>query len=266
MENGAEILKNGEVAQPEGAEKPEGEVAQPEALDMSDGEFQGYIKNLKNGDMPKREEPKQADEKEEAPFKSFATEEEFQTFMNKTVGDRLKKSKEDAAKYADIVRRAKSIYGDDEQAVEKLFSGAEAAAAEEEGISQEEYKAQKELERDAMAWRHSVQKEKDEQEAIRQKQDEWRKEEEDLKAVIPDFDFMRAMQNENFKNAVLNDGMSLASAYIKTQKSFVPEPKRKGVFEVGAGSQSGKAPGKVSPAEMSEADFSSYINKIRDRG
>ena len=257
------------VAQPNGAEET-GAVAQPNVSDMDDSEFSGYIKNLREGNAVKKAEnptSEQVEEgKKEEPFKTFGTEQEFQQFMNKTIGDRLKKSKEAAEKYAEIKARAEAIYGSDEDAIGKMLDEAENVAAEEAGVSKEEYTRQKELERDANLYRISQEEKEKEAEAIHRQQEEWKKEEENLKAVIPDFDFMKAMENEDFRNAVLKDGLSLSAAYIRQTSNAVPQEKRQGVFEVGRGTQNGKTTGKVNPSDMSDSDFSSYIKKIKDRG
>ena len=140
----------------------------------------------------------------------------------------------------------------------------ERQAAEESGKTVEEIREESRLRADAEAYRQ-IKRQKDAEEAqIRSIQESWMKEEQQLKTFISDFDFKKAMENKAFKSAVLDEGLSISAAYIKTLKNQPEERKRERVFEVGAGDGRGAEMGGVDPMQMNEKDFSNYIRKIKE--
>lgn len=205
---------------------------------------------------------------ENPPFRTFGTREEFQDFMDRTVGERLRASKEAEKRYAALDARAKSIYADDENALEKLIENAERQKAEENGETPEAFRQRRQLEHDAALWRASQEERLRTENAVREKQLEWEREETQLKQVIPDFNFMRAMENKDFAHAVINEGMSPAAAYIKLSASEKqPEvPARRHVTEVASVAANGSAGAAVDPVNMNDADFSAYIHSIKAKG
>lgn len=255
---------------------PPQEEISPQDLD-SDA-FDEYISNLKNSDTPPvhpdtanqaADEP-DAEHHSEEPFKTFDTEEDFQSFMNKAIGERLKSAKQTQHKYEDILRRAKGLYGGDDPdfAINKMFDDLERQAAADAGQSFEEYKENQQMRMDAAAYRDSVAKQNALEEAIRAKQEEWNRDSQQLKAIIPDFDFLKAMENKDFSDAVLNGGMSVAAAYIKTanQTGAAEAAARTPVHEIGSRGGIGAAAETVNPVNMSDRDFSAYIANIKSRG
>lgn len=271
-------ITTGEVVSPQGAEITEEEVAQPHALDMNDADFDSYINGLKDGSgaentAPPAEEHAEENKSEETseetqPFRVFDTQEEFQNFMDKTVGERLRASKETEKRYVELENRAKSIYADDDNALEKMIEAAEIQKAEENGETAEDFRHRQQLEREAALYRASQKEQQDAESAILAKQREWEHDSEQLRQVIPDFDFLRAMENKDFAHSVINDGMSVAAAYIKfsaAEKKQTPSPRRE-VYEVGAAAGKGAGVGAVDPVNMNDADFSAYIHGIKDKG
>lgn len=269
--------KTGDIASPQGAENNTEEIAQPRTGDMDDTEFDAYISGLKDGSAGS-ENTTQAEEhdalqndsaqaEEKQPFRTFETREEFQSFMDRTVGERLRTSKETEKKYADLEARAKGIYADDENALEKLIEAAESQKAEEIGETADEFRRRQQTEREAALYRAAQKEQQDTQNAILEKQREWERDSQHLREVIPDFDFMRAMENKDFAHAVINEGMSVAAAYIKLSNSEkqTAAPARREVFELGAAASRGGA-GAVDPVNMNDADFSAYIQSIKDKG
>ena len=282
---------NGEFASPQGAEIKNEEFAQPHAADnnnpefaapgrvategMTDAEFAEYMKAIKDGTVPeintgdKGASPDQSvisqedtTQKIKEPYRKFDTEEEFKGFISQTVKERLKGSREDKERYDSIVRKAQSIYGGAaEDAIDKMFADIEKRAADEKGQSLEEYREDINIKQDALSYRAAKEAQDRQQAEIDAQIQRWEIESEQLKTVIPDFDFEKAMENDIFKSAVLEQGMSLASAYIVATKSYsaTPRPKRQEVYEVGnSRMNNGQARG-VDPMEMSDEEFQKYI-------
>ncbi len=106
------------VAQSYEAENTEA-VASPQ--NMSSEEFSEYIKGINEADPENavhthdntdEDSPEQTD----VPYRSFKTQEEFQSFMNKAIGQRLKGSREEMQRYGAISDRQRLFYGTTEKA------------------------------------------------------------------------------------------------------------------------------------------------------
>lgn len=277
MENETAII-NEEVVSPQETEVTNEEVVSPQGnngpQDMSPEDFDSYINELKkgkeSGKVAEKELPKEKtaenlpSEKKEA-FKSFETEAEFQEFMNKTIGNRLKGAKQKEEKYNEFESTLRRLYPDKspDDAIAKIVADVERQAAEESGKTVEEIREENELRADAEAFRAIKKQEEKRGEQIRSIQDSWMREEEQLKTFIPDFDFKKAMENKVFKDAVLEEGLSVSAAYIKALKNQPEERKRERVFEIGAGDGRGAEMGKIDPMQMNDEDFKSYIERIR---
>ena len=266
-----------EVVQPqEGEQNTEQEVVPPE--DMSDADFMKHIEGLKNGTITPRENIKpqneavNTSEQETAmtakePFKTFDTEEDFQGFMNKAIGDRLKSSRAEKERYEEYGRRAMNFYGGEnyEDAISKMLDDVEAQFAESSGKTKEEFEEDMRLKMDAMKYRSQIAEVEEREKAISALCNEWAKEEEALKRAVPGFELSKAMENDEFKNLVVNEGMSLSSAYIiLSQKQS--KPQRQVVHEVGNTKGNAAGVGTKRPEEMSKEEFDAYIERIRKNG
>lgn len=285
----ADILEG--FTQPQGTDNMIGDIVPPQTADnntdfagskekdinsMTDEEFAAHISEIKNGTAGRKfagntQNPESDTDdiakKTQEPFRSFATKEEFDGFMKKTIGERLKGGREDKKRLDGITRRAQSIYGGTaEEAIDKMFSDAETRFADELGKSLEEYREDISIKQDASAYRSQIEEQKRYQQAVDAQVQQWETESEQLKTVIPDFDFKQAMENDVFKSAVLEQGMSLASAYIYTTRTLQkPMEKRQEVYEVGNTRTRATPQGAVSPMDMSDEEFAKYIAGIRNR-
>lgn len=268
-----------EIVQPQGTENNQEEIVQPQPHDLDDDGFNEYINGIQSGNMPNmpnvpnepdkkpQENTEEAEEpKKEEPYKSFDTREEFQNFMNETISKRLKNHKEAEKRYSDFERRAKSLYNGEENAIDKLLTDAEARAAEDSVKTPEEFAELLKLRNDAQRLREIESRQRSIDEQIAAKQREWLRDSENLKAVIPDFDFDKAMENETFRDNVLRKNMSVAASYIAISKEPPKKQERKPVFEAGAGSGNAGSMGAINPMNMSDDDFSGYIERIRNEG
>ena len=265
-----------EAVPPQQGAEEQREAAPPDVNDMSAAEFGAYIDGLKNGntqvsESPAKEtsEPEKPEEKEEKPFRAFATEAEFQGFMNKVMGERLKSVREEKEKYTSLAKRAADYYGTDpDAAVDALFADLDEQAATASGQTLEEYKAQQQLLRDAENWQNMQKQQEQREQIIAQIQQQWQQESEQLKSVIPDFDFEKAMENDDFRTLVLDKQLSVAAAYITLTNSAAKaaQPKRAPIHEAARFASKPANPDSVNPLAMSDSDFLNYCQKIKDRG
>lgn len=281
-----EILNavNEEVVQPqyEGAEDATAsqEITTPDYNNMSDEEFANYLNSVQNDveqtesevqAQPETEvqeetgvtEPAQVDNK---PFKSFATQEDYQGEIDRIIGERLKKNRESMNTLEGLKELSQVFYGgeDGDSALAQLVEDLQSQNAEKRGVSVEVYKQQTQDSIDARKYREQQQQATDRQSRIAEVQQKWQSESTELKKIVPDFDFNTAMQNKTFyKNIV--EGMSVSNAYLASRQAEAPArpPQRKAIPQNGTMQSSTTGKVEANPASMSDADFMRYINKIQ---
>ena len=263
--------------------------------EMSDEDFEKYINSAQNGtlgrevqaneydvdenaDKNKNEntpisktgnvEPE--DGEEEKPFRIFATKEEFQGVIDGIMGERLKKNREDMSKLDGLKRQALNFYGTDDAdtALKQLIEDIEQQNADKKGMSVEEYKQQSKDSIDAQKYREEQRKATDRDNQIAEIQQKWQSESEDLRAIVPEFDFAKAMQNKTFYDNIVR-GKSVSTAYLaaNTQNTVIGRVKTQRRAIIQNGNMKGNTAGKVeaNPATMSDADFRKYIDRIQRR-
>ncbi len=264
-----------EVVQPQGAQENE-EVVQPHEL--SDEEFDSYIKGLSEGNPPKdtiesgvdvqpnaeQKDTRSATDRAE-PFMTFETQEEFQGHINKIIGERLKSARSQKEKYDAVAERAKLFYGkaDEGEAFELLLTDLENQAASERGVSVEQMRKENQDRLDAESFRAIKQQEAAREKAISDIQAKWERESEELRAAVPDFNFIKAMENENFRDLVLNKGLSVSSAYLLASKSPAEPPQRRMISEVGYSSKNTNHENAAGLLELSDDEFMRRMNSIK---
>ena len=131
----------------------------------------------------------------------------------------------------------------------------------------EDYKQQSQDSIDAQKYRNEQKQAADRDNQIAEIQQRWQRESEDLKAIVPDFDFAKAIQNKTFFDNIAN-GKSVSTAYLAANKqnaAAAPKPQRRAIAQ--NGNMKGNAAGKVeaNPANMSDAEFRKYIDRIQGR-
>lgn len=264
------------------------EVTEPQRNnidEMSDEEFLSYINSAQNGTVPENQSEVQANDeqgKQETsddtgdaepadaaqaePFKVFNTQEEYQGEFDRIIGERLKKSREGMETLEELKQHALNFYGTDngDTALAQLIDDLQQQNAEKKGISVEDYKQQSQDSIDAQKYRNEQSRISDEQQKIADIQSRWQRESEDLKAIIPDFDFAKAMQNKTFYENIVN-GTSIPTAYLAANRADAPTVKQQRKAIPQNGNMRGAGAGKVeaNPAAMSDADFARYIERIK---
>ena len=296
-ENNLNAELNEEVVQPQddnGAEITEviqEEIIEPQKTvdEMSDEEFLSYINTAQDGNVEVQDtaarqsevdtaeqsaaekddtgDADPADVENKEPFKVFNTQEEYQSEFDRVIGERLKKSRESVETLEGLKQQALNFYGTDDgdTALRQLIDDLQAQNAEKRGVSVEDYDRQTRDSIDAQKYREEQSRISSEQERVAQIQQKWQNEREELKRIVPDFNFAKAMQNQAFYNNIVN-GMSVTGAYlaVNQQTAQAEKPKSRKPIQQNGNAKGGNA-GRVesNPASMSDADFARYIERIR---
>lgn len=271
-----------EVVQPQytGANKEEVTNPQTNVDEMSDEEFMSYLNSVQDGKGAADEqqpiaaedtgvtEPAEVVEKNE-PFKTFASQEEYQDEIDRIIGERLKKNRESINTLDGLKELARTFYGGDDSdtAIEQLIEDLQSQNAEKQGISVEDYKRQSQDSIDAKKYREELQKKNEHDERVQQIQRRWQSETDELKKIVPDFDFADSMKNKVFSDAIVS-GMSVSNAYLVSakQKAILEEQskkQRKPMMQNGTMKNNGIGHVEANPATMSDEEFMKYINRLK---
>lgn len=308
-ENNLNANETPEVVQP--ANGAEDEVTSTEAAaepqprnveEMSDEEFAEYIQSAQDGTLSEVQaertddkEPQEAAEntdeggdaaegeeqgtaepaQETQFFKTFSTQEEFQSVIDRIVakryGDLARKNRESLDTLDSMRDLAVSYYGGDgDSALKSLMVDLKEQSAEKAGVSTEELDSRMRDTADARRYREQMKEQETQQAQVDEIKRRWERESDELRSIIPDFDFTTALQNETFRESIRH-GKSVATAYIEAQrakpsevrKPAKPAPARKPIQQnIGAQRTSlGKVERNIDA--MSDAEFSAYIDRLK---
>ena len=119
---------------------------------------------------------------------------------------------------------------------------------------------------DAFAYRRERAEAQAREDAINAIQAEWTREETALKAAVPGFELGKAMQNPDFKNLVLNEGMSISAAYIKLTSEKALKAPRPAISEIGNNRGIVSSQGAKDYSQMSTEEFMAHMNRIDEGG
>ncbi len=283
--------------------REDGEVTAEDIMGMSDEDFADYMNSVKGGKSdaePEYAEPEYAEaegpvpesepeetepdnteteyvETEDAepeppkPFKTFATEDEYNGAINEAVNRRFAYDRDNAKTLGRIERAFKGLdteAGDDW--IDRIVNHFDEAAAERDEVPVDEYRQKRRDSEDLQRYRAAERHINDQKDNMAKICERWKRENEELKEVAPDFDFVSAVEgNAAFKDALLK-GASVAQAYLASgMAEKKPEvqpkqakPKRAEIAQNAQTSARGTGEGRVNPASLSDKDFKAYINKI----
>ena len=210
----------------------------------------------------------QSEEDTEKPFRVFKSQQEYQSEIDRIMGERLKKNRESINTLQELEAQALNFYGGEDggSAVSQLIADLQSQNAERKGISVEDYNKQTQDSIDAEKYRNEQERIHRQQEEINNIKSRWNKESEELKSIIPDFDFEMAMRNRTFYEAVVK-GSSISTAYLIANKAQaetqVEKPKRKPIRQNGATKNSGIGKVDRNIDAMSDDEFANYIEKLK---
>lgn len=273
----------------------QGEFTAPDYDSMSDEEFAEYINSAKSGTVSRGEvqaegqetqsgEADPADDSDEAPensredevkpFKSFATQEEYQSELNRIIGERLKKTREGKEQLDSILQQAGEFYGSEDTAdiVKRLVDDLRSQNADKQGIDVDTYTKNQQDAIDAKRYREQQRAQEEREQRIQQIRSRWDSEAEELKKVVPSFSFEKAIENKRFYD-LITDGHSVSMAYLacnnaaaeSNPSNLADTHKRRSIVQNGNTRGGGSGTVEFNPETASDADFQKYIDKIRGR-
>lgn len=253
---------------------------------MSDEEFDEYLNKAYNGELDEvtaepagagaediAEETPTASESEKMPFKTFATEEEYNTdrqnFFNEHIGNRLKGARENS----DLLNRLKELavdyYGDTEDPIKALTEDLENQNAARAGTSREKYVEMGNDRRDALAYREQQRQMQDEENKRNDIISKWKTAEERLKQSVPNFDFSKAMENPEFHDMIMQ-GADVGEAYYAIKlaqlENSAKQNNRQPVSQNAQMKGTKPGSGVNNAMSMNDTDFRKYLNDIMNEG
>lgn len=239
-----------------------GEVVSPENVtEMSDEAFNAYIKTAKEGGevqaVDESGDAAPAKTGENDAYISFKTREELQEYQDRTIGNRLREIREAGERDREELKKLEELatirFGtqNSREAIEKLCTELQLQNSRDFGLTPQDYLYMRNLReiRDSINYNQRV-------EDI---SNEWRRQSDALKKIVPDFDLEKAFENAEFYNLVVNGEKTLAEAYPVLNK----KSPRKAITEVGNLTNGVWGHINRDVNSMSDSEFSDYINKIK---
>jgi len=223
--------------------KEKKDISQKKIGEMDDVAFEEYIESAKKGENEPKTNSGKAEPADDAEkvYMSFKTKEDLQEFQDKTIGKRLREIREagerDSEQREKLSQLLKMRYGidDKDKAMNMLLS--ELGEGNNKLETQPDYSKK-----------------------VEEIQNEWLRQAEALKNIVPDFDLEKAFENPEFYKSVVEEQKSLAEAYPYIKKTAERQP----IAEVGnlTNGVSGYITQDVKT--MSDKEFEDYIKKIKN--
>lgn len=122
------------------------------------------------------------------------------------------------------------------------------------------------LRADAKKYREQLQERQAFDEKVKQIRENWQKEAEAVKRVVPEFDFEKAMQNKKFYNLIMR-GESIPIAYLAINNGEQQDSvsKRRVIVQNGQSTSNANGSPEANIAGMSDEDFAKYVKKLKNR-
>lgn len=154
---------------------------------------------------------------------------------------------------------------DEGDAVEKFLYDADLSAAEAAGVSIDDYRRDKQEQADFAEFKAEREKKKQDDETSNAIIERWKSDTERMKAILPDFDFDKAMESGQFRDKVLNEGKDIITAYFELNPiNKAPEGPSRRDIEVGdmPGGLSGGFKSPFDVKNASKEEFDKYVSRI----
>lgn len=283
-DNGGEVADFGND---NGSDNNSPEAAAPG--DMSDDEFEEYLERIESGLITdddtdnfnaSSEGTEEAERKAESesipnepeqsePFRTFATQAEYQAEIDRIAAKRNKDYHQTKATMDDLANELMDFYGVDDRdtAIQRFKNQMNQRKADERGLTVEEFTEQSETERKAKAY--------DKLETERARVQEVRSrlfaEADQIKQSDSEFDLQSVYDTDATFKADLDSTGSVYFAYANKIKrdaakkqTAVPQPKqqKQRAFKEGALSSSASGRVNTSTADLSDDEFEKYLKNI----
>ena len=255
----------------------EAEITEPQIAKASKAEFFEYIESLKNSEddegevreenpMDKTDESDKDEEADDAEDKIAPEEEKkfTQSDVDAIIGKRLKEKREAQGISDELIREALDFYDTDDKSevIRLLIEDMRMQNAQKLGMEKADYTEMRSTQDKAKKYDEITQREAQKQKKTQEFIDRWTRESEEIKEIVPDFDFDRAMStNKVFREAILS-GKSVQTAYLLSSRQ-TEKPKRQTVKQNAQTAPRATAKADFNPSTASEKEFREYIRRIK---
>lgn len=262
--------------------------------ELSDSDFEKYLSEIIDGkarpdeptgaeEEPEGKEPEDEEAskdgaenpesapKEDEPFKTFATEKEYQAEIDRIFSKRHKDYKETERKLSQFQDTLKKFYKMNiDDAVAAFEAQTLEQVAQENGLSKEEAKERIDVERKAKAYDD----EKAEREAVEAVRKRLTDEESAIKEFDPNFDMSKMYEENDGFRKILTETGSVYKSYLackkqafeaaKQKKQSQPSKQQRTFRETGSMKKASAGKVETDASKLSDKDFEAYIRKIKD--
>lgn len=122
------------------------------------------------------------------------------------------------------------------------------------------------LRADSLRYRAQLKQKEEFEKKVNDIKNQWAKDVQSLKKVIPDFDFEKAMQNRDFHDRIMGgETIPLAYLAVNNMAMAAPETKRRIIAQNGQSTSNANGSPELNIAGMSDEDFDKYLRKLKNR-
>ena len=218
-----------------------------------------------------------AEEENDAPFKSFATESEYQSEIDRLTAERMNSEENEyfrrAGQYNGVIDKLKTMFGVDneEEALRMVEEQYYDTIAQSRGIDRESAKQIYELEQKA-AELDSIKRTQEMYQQNRARINATMRQAMEFKQKNPDFDMNAEIHNEQFKNYIIKNNMTVEDAYYLTHRAEMEQKamdsvvsninaRNARIVENGAGNVH-PAQARINPNNLKDSDIDNILQRV----
>lgn len=207
-------------------------------------------------------------------FKTFETQEEWQSEIDRIIGDRLKNTHKVIDEYDALKHTLSDYYGakNADEAIRLFREDIDSQMAEREGVNVDVYRRVQNAEQENAQYKRQLEainearREEQRQAQARAIQADWEKQAAELKKAVPNFDLKANMQNSEFADYVVDKRLSIADAYYLTRRAeqmtkASQRQERRPIHENGAMQKTSGGSAYTDINKLSDSDFEKYLEK-----
>lgn len=218
-----------------------------------------------------------AEEENDTPFKSFATEREYQSEINRLTAERMNSDENEyfrrAGQYNGVIDKLKTMFGVDneEEALRMVEEQYYDTIAQSRGIDRESAKQIYELEQKA-AELDNIKRTQEIYQQSRARINDTMRQAMEFKKKNPDFDMNTEIHNEQFKNYIIKNNMTVEDAYYLTHRAEMEQKamdsvvsninaRNSRITENGAGNVH-PAQARINPNNLKDSDIDNILQRV----
>lgn len=218
-----------------------------------------------------------AEEENDTPFKSFATEREYQSEINRLTAERINSDENEyfrrAGQYNGVIDKLKTMFGVDneEEALRMVEEQYYDTIAQSRGIDRESAKQIYELEQKA-AELDNIKRTQEIYQQSRARINDTMRQAMEFKKKNPDFDMNTEIHNEQFKNYIIKNNMTVEDAYYLTHRAEMEQKamdsvvsninaRNSRITENGAGNVH-PAQARINPNNLKDSDIDNILQRV----